>query len=360
MRGLMGVGLCDRISAQTKRPVTILVHTLVYSFFHVCLFFRFPKITIMHKSIFLFLTLSLFAIEGILAQDFDNIISTTADTLAKKIISSQRKTVAITDFINLDESITQLGTFLSEEVSSELSNLTGNQTKFRILERSKLDEIFKEKKLMQSTDGGKLATELGKLDVADVLVFATITDFNGYYRVVMKLLDTKTGDALSSVKVSFVKTPSLENLNANIVKQKKQSEIMMTSPLPVNTTTTSIPQPKSEVKTYNPNAACEKNNTGDVCLLNKSSYAIRIDMLDEKTADEKAYFGYTTPKMTLEPNEKGCFYNISAKQHSLTYQYVETQDHHTDGGGYGGNNKTKQVNIKKCATEGDIKPIELR
>ena len=95
-----------------------------------------------------------------IAQDYDNVISSTADSLAKKIISSQRKTVAITDFINLDESITQLGTFLSEEVSSELSNLTDNQTKFRVLERSQLDQILKEKNLIQLSDGSKMAKEL--------------------------------------------------------------------------------------------------------------------------------------------------------------------------------------------------------
>lgn len=310
----------------------------------------------MYKSIILFLTVSIVSIGTTIAQDFDNIISSTADTLAKKIVSSQRKTVAITDFINLDESITQLGTFLSEEISSELSNLTDNQTKFRILERSKLDQIFKEKKLIQSTDGAKIAMELGKLDVADILIFATITDFNGYYRVVMKLLDTKTGDALSSLKVNFVKTPSLENLNGKVTKQKIQSEITVTSSLPANTTTTAIPQPKTEVKTYNPNDPCEKNNTGDICLINKSSYAIDIYMPDEKTVDEKAYYGYTAPEMTLEPNEKGCFYNISAKQHVIQYRYIQTQDHNTGRM----DDKTKQVNIKKCASEENIKPIELR
>jgi curli biogenesis system outer membrane secretion channel CsgG len=133
----------------------------------------------MHKSIFLYLILTIACIEITFAQDFDKTISSTADTLSKKIISSKRNTVAITDFINLDGSITQLGTFLSEEISSELSNLTNNQTAFRILERSKLDQIVKEKNLIQSTDGSKVATELGKLDVADVLIFATITDFNG-------------------------------------------------------------------------------------------------------------------------------------------------------------------------------------
>lgn len=134
-------------------------------------------------------------------------------------MTTGKKKIAITDFLNIDESITQLGTFLSSEVSSELANLTDNQTKFRVLERANLDQIFKEKHLVNFADPSGLAKELGKIDAADALIFATITDFDGYYRVVIKMLDTKNGDALCSYKVSFVKTPSLENLNKVVVKK---------------------------------------------------------------------------------------------------------------------------------------------
>jgi len=156
------------------------------------------------------------------SQDFNTLISQTADTLSKKIIATGKKKIAITDFLNIDESITQLGSFLSSEVSSELANLTNNQTRFRVLERANLDQIFKEKHLVNFSEPSGLAKELGKIDAADVLIFATITDFDGYYRVVIKMLDTRNGDALSSYKVSFVKTPSLENLNKVIVKKGGQ------------------------------------------------------------------------------------------------------------------------------------------
>jgi|GEM_PF-1590818 len=220
------------------------------------------KTIVMNKSILLLLTLTIGLVSNIFAQDFDKTISSTADTLAKKIISSQRKTVAITDFINLDESITQLGTFLSEEFSSELSNLTDNQSKFRVLERSKIDQIFTEKNLIQSTDGSKMAKALGKLDVADVLMFATITDFNGYYRVVIKLLDTKTGDALSSFKVNFVKTPSLESLNKNVAK------LPTPAVQPTITPTVSTPPAKTETKA----------EFGDYCFNNKPTFAYNYDV----------------------------------------------------------------------------------
>lgn len=248
----------------------------------------------MYKSIFVALTLIIGHVNTINAQDFEKIITSTADTLSKKIISSQRNTIAITDFINLDESITQLGTFLSEEFSSELSNLTDNQTKFRVLERSKIDQIFREKKLIQSTDGSKMAKELGKLDVADILMFATITDFNGYYRVVIKLLDTKSGDALSSFKINFVKTPSLEALNKNVVKQSTQYNNSQPNNQPVLVT-----PPKEEAKP----------EFGDFCFNNKPtfsySYDVKINIYNK---------GSDTPLKTI---------NVTSGQTSCVYELAK-------------------------------------
>lgn len=235
------------------------------------------------------------------AQDFDKTISATSDTLAKKIISSKRKTIAITDFINLDESITQLGTFLSEEFSSELSNLTDNQSKFRVLERSKIDQIFTEKNLIQSTDGSRMAKELGKLDIADVLMFATITDFNGYFRVVIKLLDTKSGDALSSLKVNFVKTPSLETLNQNIVK--KSLQINSNAPNIIYKEPESVSVPK----------------TGDYCFLNK----ITFSQCDVKITIYKIKSNDVDKIINVSSGEKTCAYELTIGIHKVELVWLK-------------------------------------
>lgn len=250
------------------------------------------------------MTLTIVLASNTIAQDFDKTISSTADTLAKKIISSQRKTVAITDFINLDESITQLGTFLSEEFSSELSNLTDNQSKFRVLERSKIDQIFTEKKLILSTDGSKMAKELGKLDVANILMFATITDFNGYYRVVIKLLDTKTGDALSSFKVNFVKTPSLETLNKNIAKQPTQFSNQANNNLIVS----EVP-----VKVEN------KTEYGDYCFTNKPGFVYHYDVkikIYNRTGD--------TPVKSIDvtSGQTSCVYELPTGVYRLEMTWI--------------------------------------
>ena len=165
---------------------------------------------------FFFLTLSAFG-----QNDFSTQIQKVADTISKKIIQTGNKKVAVTEFINLDESITQLGQFLCDELSSELSNLTENLTKFEVIERTNVDLIFKEKKLIQSVDGSKMARDVGKLNAADILIWAIISDFEGYYRVNIKLLDTKSGSALSSFKTQFIKSPTLESYNKQIIRKSE-------------------------------------------------------------------------------------------------------------------------------------------
>ena len=170
-----------------------------------------------------------------ISQDFNEQIKQTADTLGKKIILSGKKRVCITDFQRMDKTVSHLGAFLCDEISSELANLSDNQQKFRIVEKSRLADFFAEKKFSDFSDSYKMVKLLNEFDMADLLIVATITDFDGKYRVILKMIDTKDGDAINSYKATFLKTPSLENLdkptdkkevnvNINPAEQKIQTE----------------------------------------------------------------------------------------------------------------------------------------
>lgn len=262
------------------------------------------------------------------AQDFNSLVTSTADTLAKKISSSGKKKVAITDFIGIDQSITQLGVFLSEEISSELANLTENQTKFRVLERANLNQIFKEKNLINLADASIIAKELGKIDAADLLGFATITDFDGYYRVVIKLLDTRNGDAVSSFKVNFVKTPSLENLNKQIIK--KSGQTTNTDPQPEHGITS---QPKENTK-----------RTGDYCFKNEHT-GYRLDLTISLT---KVGGIEIIKTINVVDNETSCVYEIEEGVYKLSLTWKQN--------GWEQKKETKEIKV----VAGTTKTIELR
>lgn len=208
------------------------------------------------------LFVSILAINFSYSQDFDTKINTTAQELAKKIASTNKQKVAIVEFENLDNTQTQLGVFLADEIASSLANLTENQSKFTVVERANLDQILEEKRILKSFDRSKLARDLGKIDAAEILISATITEFNGYYRLNIKLLDTKSGNSLGSYKVSFVQEPSLKELQKEIVETSSTTNSSTPKPA-VQETSPQIKQPKvEEIKTVSKGDVCFNIATG--------------------------------------------------------------------------------------------------
>ncbi|MCB9034583.1 MAG: hypothetical protein H6553_12150 [Chitinophagales bacterium] len=238
------------------------------------------------------------------SQDFDTKINTTADELAKTIINTGKKKVAIVEFENLDNSQTQLGIFLADEISSSLSNLTANQTKFSVLERANLDQILEEKRILKSFDRSQLAKDLGKIDAADILISATITEFNGLYRLNIKLLDTKTGNSLASYKTSFIQESSLKELQKQIVESS----------------TTVKNKPQQEIKDYN--VPKETSAVGDVCFkISSSNYSavLSIKKIGSnekiKTIDVLAY------------QNASCVYNIPSGIYQIEMSWYYYSDY---------------------------------
>jgi Curli production assembly/transport component CsgG len=216
-------------------------------------------------------------------QNFDFEIQAAADSLSKKIIASGKTRVAVGEFENLDGSKNQLCTFLADEIAGGLANKTENQTKFRILERANLDLIFEEKKLIKSTNSIAYAMQLGALDAADILVYGVITDFEGYYRVNIKLLDTKHGEVFSSYKINFVKNPSMEKLyKSPLITMKVEMKTVDT-----------IVQPQ-------PTQVTDK---GDICFKNQIDWCnAEVKIFDMK--------GVKVGSTSVRGKETSCIYEL--------------------------------------------------
>lgn len=274
-------------------------------------------------------------------NDFNSQIQKVADTISKKIVQSGNRKVAVTDFINLDETISQLGQFLSDELSSELSNLTENLTKFEVVERTNVDIIFKEKNLIQSVDGSKMARELGRLKAADILIWAIISDFEGYYRVNIKLLDTKTGNAISSFKTQFIKTPTLEGFNKKTVVKSQAA----------NTSNNTVTTANDEVKKVEKKDPCEQNTFGSLYITNKTAtdvwgvtkIVVRIPKVSnpDPRYEENYYF------IILERDETKPLVNLREG----TYEYDAKRYSNSGSKGWNdlyGSVSSGQIQVEKC------------
>lgn len=272
------------------------------------------------------LFVSILAINFSFGQDFDKKITDVATEIASKITATGKHNVAIVEFDNLDGSQSQLGVFLSDEIASSLAMQSSNQTKFTVLERANLDLILQEKKILKSFDRSKLAKDLGKINAAEILISASITDFNGYYRLNIKLLDTKTGNSLNSSKINFVQEPSLKELHKQIV-EKSDYETPKKSYQEENTN-----QPKAIEQKPVYTAPI---TTTEVCFNNVSSSYSAVLILKNPNTGEKI------KSLDVIREQKSCAYNIP----SGVYQ-IEVAWYYYSEKGRTARTDTREINIK--------------
>lgn len=265
-------------------------------------------------------------------QDFDTKINSTALELSKKIIGTNKHKVAIVEFENLDNTQTQLGVFLADEIASSLANLTENQTKFTVVERANLDQILEEKRILKSFDRSKLAKDLGKIDAAEILISANITEFNGYYRLNIKLLDTKSGNSLASYKTSFVQEPSLKELQKEIVESSSTTSKFGTTISNNETKNVEKNTPQFQIKEQIKEVA-----KGDVCFNNmNSNYSAIVILKNPET-------GIKIKTIDVIMYQKACAYNIPFGVYQIEINWYYFNDNKSSIS----RTDTREINIKE-------------
>jgi TolB-like protein len=268
------------------------------------------------KQLFLSVLFSISAV-SVFSQDFDKKINDAATEIATKITATGKQNVAIVEFDNLDGSQSQLGVFLADEIASSLAMQSANQTKFTVLERANLDLILQEKKILKSFDRSKLAKDLGKINAAEILISATITEFNGYYRLNIKLLDTKTGNSLNSSKISFVQEPSLKELHKQIV-EKSDYETPKKSYQEENTYQ---PKPIEQKPVYIAPATTTEvcfNNTGPTYDY-QSGYNAVVVLKNPNTSEK-------IKTVDVLCRQKACVYNIANGIYQIEISWYHQSD----------------------------------
>lgn len=140
------------------------------------------------------------------AQDFHAVSS----EIAQRILASGRKTVAVTDFTDLEGRPTQLGRYLAEEFSTSLlSNAKG----FEVIDRTHLGSILQEHKL--ATTGlidPTTIRRLGQIAGVETIVTGTMTPFEEYVHLTLKVLDTETAQLVAATTYDVPKTKTISDL----------------------------------------------------------------------------------------------------------------------------------------------------
>lgn len=143
------------------------------------------------------------------AAAYQNEIDQTARAIAEKVRTSNTSTIAVVDFTDLNGSVTELGRFLAEELSSALAEAGG----LRVIDRIHLRSLLQEHKLAATgVIDPATARKLGEIAGVQALVTGTITEFGDSVRLTAKVLDTATAQIHASVRTDIPKTNAIKEL----------------------------------------------------------------------------------------------------------------------------------------------------
>lgn len=154
-------------------------------------------------------------------EDLDTAIDALTEQINRYMAEQKMTKIAIIPFPDLaKQSITVLGSFLAEELTTNLFTTK----KFKIVERSLIKQVLEELKLGQTgiVDAAS-AKELGKMTGVDAIIAGTITDLGSSVAVNCRLIDTQSGEVFAAAKSRFIKDASISSLLGEI-KQDAENE----------------------------------------------------------------------------------------------------------------------------------------
>jgi TolB-like protein len=137
--------------------------------------------------------------------------------------------VAVVDFLTLQDSATELGRFLAEELSFNLAQINqygkidfqgkvlipgkDRNSFFDVIDRTHLATLLKEHQLSMTGIVDPTKTrKIGEVSGVDALVTGTITTFSDKVSVTVKVLDTQTAKIVCSAKTELPLTSSVRSI----------------------------------------------------------------------------------------------------------------------------------------------------
>lgn len=152
------------------------------------------------------------------AGTYDTEMVKMATTIVASFDQKQQvKTIAVLDFTDLQGTVTELGKFLAEELSSDL---VMGQKRFDVVDRANLKRLLDENRLSRSgLVDPEAIKRLGKMAGADALVTGTVTPMGNSLRVSARIINTETARIVGAAQANIDKTPEIsELLRARVVE----------------------------------------------------------------------------------------------------------------------------------------------
>jgi curli biogenesis system outer membrane secretion channel CsgG len=151
------------------------------------------------------------AAEAAPALRLDSQLDHLVAQISAEMSGTQKTSIAVIPFFDLDGNVNELGNLLSEELITRLYR-TG---KFNVIERQMLDRILTEQKLQASgLIDEDSARKLGRLLGVEALVSGSVSDLSDHIKINARVISTETGQIIGVASVRVLKDETLNRLAA--------------------------------------------------------------------------------------------------------------------------------------------------
>jgi TolB-like protein len=167
-----------------------------------------PRLIFLHP--FFAIVLIIAGLPGIRALAQQNDLKQIASSLARDINAGNRHTITVADFTDLQGNVTELGRFISEELSTQL---VIDAKSFGVVERIQLAAILKEHQISVSglVDPATIR-KLGQFAGVDAIVTGTLVPFSDSVRLTAKVLDVSTAKMIAVSTADLPRTKAIDDL----------------------------------------------------------------------------------------------------------------------------------------------------
>jgi len=139
-------------------------------------------------------------------KEFDVMVSEIAQKLASKLPNNSR--MAVTDFVDLQSNVTELGKYVAESFSVEFVN-----THLQVVDRGRLDVLIKELKFTQEAlTNPQDALKLGKMAGIQYLITGTTTMLDNFVDVTIKAYDIEKGTIVAAQRGNLPRTDAINEI----------------------------------------------------------------------------------------------------------------------------------------------------
>jgi len=144
------------------------------------------------------------------AQSYEEQRDKLVTDLAAEIERAGKNKVATTDFVDLQGKASDLGRFLSEEMSI---GLVMAKKPFVVVDRANLNRLMAEHKLtMSGLVDPENTKKLGQFSGAEALVIGTITDLGNDLVLAVKITSTDTAEIVGGARAKIAKSTEIKKL----------------------------------------------------------------------------------------------------------------------------------------------------